>query len=540
MAPASRPTTVAGGAGEGATGTPGADRRGPEADRGRTRRRPPARSAAAHPDRPALRLGADELTFAELDDLSSRAAARLRALGTASGDRVAVLLPNSPVFAVLYYGILRAGAIVVPLNPALRAGEVEHCLDDAGAALLLAWHRDAQEAVEGARRTGTPHLVVEPRAFLDGLRAHRPPDRDEPRSPADSAVVLYTSGTTGDPKGAELTHRNLRRNVDEGARVLRLGPTDVVFGGLPLFHSFGQVMGLNCAVSVGACLTLLPRFTPEDALSVIERDRVTVFLGVPTMYTLMLRLAQDPGSRPRDPSTLRVGLCGGSPMPVEVLHGFEEAFACAVLEGYGLSEASPLACVNRIDRERVAGTVGVPVDGVEMRVVDRAGRELPDGEVGEIVIRGHNVMRGYWRRPRATAEAVRDGWLHTGDLGVRDARGDFRIVDRIKDLVIRGGCNVHPREVEEVLHAHPAVAEAAVVGVPHEVHGQEVAAAVVLRAGRSATPEELIGFVRERVAPFKYPRVVWITDHLPKGPTGKVLKREIVRPGPDAGRGSTG
>ncbi|MFI1831672.1 long-chain fatty acid--CoA ligase [Streptomyces olivaceoviridis] len=494
-----------------------------------------ARSAAAYPDRPALRLDADELTFAELDDLSSRAAARLRALGTAPGDRVAVLLPNSPVFAVLYYGILRAGAIVVPLNPLLKAGEIEHCLKDAEAALLFSWHQGAEEAVEGARRTGTPHLVVEPETFLDGLRAHRPSARDEPRSPADSAVVLYTSGTTGSPKGAELTHHNLRRNVDEGVRVLRLGPADVIFGGLPLFHSFGQVMGLNCAVSVGACLTLLARFTPAGAFSVIQRDRVTVFLGVPTMYTLMLRLAQSPESEPYDLSTLRVGLCGGSPLPVEVLHTFEKTFACAVLEGYGLSESSPLACVNRIDRERVAGTIGIPIDGVEMRVVDRQGRELPDGEVGEIVIRGHNVMRGYWHRPQATAETVRDGWLHTGDLGTRDARGDFRIVDRIKDLVIRGGYNVYPREVEEVLYTHPAVAEAAVIGVPHDVHGQEVAAAVVLRAGTSATPDELLGYVRDRVAPFKYPRIVWITDSLPKGPTGKILKREIVRPEPDAG-----
>ncbi|MFF8911211.1 long-chain-fatty-acid--CoA ligase [Streptomyces olivaceoviridis] len=494
-----------------------------------------ARSAAAYPDRPALRLDADELTFAELDDLSSRAAAQLRALGTTPGDRVAVLLPNSPVFAVLYYGILRAGAIVVPLNPLLKAGEIEHCLKDAEAALLFSWHQGAQEAVEGARRTGTPHLVVEPDTFLDGLRAHRPSARDEPRSPTDSAVVLYTSGTTGSPKGAELTHHNLRRNVDEGVRVLRLGPADVIFGGLPLFHSFGQVMGLNCAVSVGACLTLLARFTPADAFSVIERDRVTVFLGVPTMYTLMLRLAQSPESEPYDLSTLRVGLCGGSPLPVEVLHAFEKTFACAVLEGYGLSESSPLACVNRIDRERVAGTIGIPVDGVEMRVVDRQDRELPDGEVGEIVIRGHNVMRGYWHRPQATAETIRDGWLHTGDLGTRDARGDFRIVDRIKDLVIRGGYNVYPREVEEVLYTHPAVAEAAVIGVPHDVHGQEVAAAVVLRAGTSTTPDELLGYVRERVAPFKYPRIVWITDCLPKGPTGKILKREIVRPEPDLG-----
>ncbi|MET9936019.1 AMP-binding protein, partial [Streptomyces sp. NPDC006324] len=329
-----------------------------------------------------------------------------------------------------------------------------------------------------------------------------------------------------------LTHENIRRNIDEGVRVLGLGAPDVVFGGLPLFHSFGQVMGLGCAVAVGACLTLMSRFDPAGALSLVARDRVTVFLGVPTMYGLLLR---HPERARYDASSLRVCLCGGSPLPVAVHTGFESAFGCAVLEGYGLSESSPLACVNRIDRPRVPGTIGVPVDGVEMRVVDRDGKEVPDGEAGEIVIRGHNVMKGYWRRPEATAEAVRDGWLHTGDLGTRDARGDFRVVDRLKDVVIRGGFNVYPREVEEVLHLHPDVAEAAVLGVPHPVHGQEVAAAVVLRPGRYASPAELRAHVRERVAPYKYPRRIWLADSLPKGPTGKVLKRAIVPPGGEPG-----
>jgi len=488
-----------------------------------------AATAARHPDRPAIRLDGEELTFAELDDLSSRAAGRLRSLGVRAGDRVALHLPNTPVFAVLYYGILRAGGVVVPVNPLLKAGEVEHCLADSGASLLFAWHEDGGQAALGARRAGTRHIAVEPAAFTARVREHAPLPGTGERSASDTAVILYTSGTTGRPKGAELTHRNILRNVAAGAEVLRLAPDDVIFGGLPLFHSFGQVMGLNCAVAVGACLTLLPRFDPARTLSVIERDRVTVFLGVPTMYTLLLGL---PDRSAHDVSSLRVCLCGGSPMPVEVLHGFEAGFACAVLEGYGLSESSPLACVNRIDRPRVAGTIGIPIDGVEMRVVDRRGGELPDGEVGEIVIRGHNVMKGYWRRPRETAETVRDGWLHTGDLGTRDARGDFRIVDRIKDVIIRGGYNVYPREVEEVLYRHPDVAEAAVLGVPHPVHGQEVAAAVVLRPGAGTAPEELRDFVREQVAPYKYPRIVWAADSLPKGPTGKILKREIIPPDP--------
>ncbi|MFI1968453.1 long-chain fatty acid--CoA ligase [Streptomyces cinnamoneus] len=486
-----------------------------------------SRTAARHPDRPALRADDEEMTFARLDDLTSRAAAWLHSLNIAPGDRVALLLPNVPAFAVLYYGVLRAGAVVVPVNPALKAREVAHCLADAGASLLLTWHEGADEAARGARWAGTRHHAVEPASLTAALQGHDPAGPAPGTSSDDTAVILYTSGTTGKPKGAELTHANLVANVAAAVDLMRLGPDDVVFGALPLFHSFGQVIGLNCAVATGACLTLLRRFDAARALSLIERERVTVFLGVPTMYTLLLGRED---TADHDVSSLRLCACGGSPLPVEVLRGFEERFGCAVLEGYGLSESSPLACINRIDRERIAGTVGTPIDGVEMRIVDRWGKEVPDGETGEIVIRGHNVMKGYWRRPEATAEAVRDGWLHTGDLGTRDATGVFRVVDRIKDVIIRGGFNVYPREVEEALYRHPAVAEASVLGVPHPVHGEEVAAAVVLRAGAEATPEQIRDFVRDEVAGFKYPRVVWIADRLPKGPTGKILRREIVLP----------
>jgi long-chain acyl-CoA synthetase len=415
------------------------------------------------------------------------------------------------------------------MNPLLKSREIEHCLSDARAALLLAWHEGAEQAVDGARRVGTRCVTVEPVSFAATLRGQQPSDVPRPgrRGGEDTAVILYTSGTTGAPKGAELTHRNILCNIRAGIQVLRISGDDVIFGGLPLFHSFGQVMGLNCAAATGACLTLVPRFDPVRAMSVIQRERVSVFLGVPTMYTLMLT---HPERGRYDVSSLRVCLCGGSPLPPEVLRGFEADFGCVVLEGYGLSESSPLACANRIDRERVAGSIGIPIDGVQMRIVDECGREVPDGTVGEVVIRGHNVMKGYWRRPEATAQTIKDGWLHTGDLGTRDSRGDFRIVDRSKDVIIRGGFNVYPREVEDVLYEHPAVAEATVVGVPHPTLGQEVAAAVVLREDAQATPEDLRAFVRDRVAPFKYPRLVWTVDALPKGPTGKILKREVVLP----------
>jgi long-chain acyl-CoA synthetase len=297
-------------------------------------------------------------------------------------------------------------------------------------------------------------------------------------------------------------------------------------GCLPLFHSFGQTCGLNAAISAGACLTLIPRFDPVTALKVIERDRVTVFEGVPTMYVAMLNA----GAEVADTTTLRLCISGGAALPVEVLRGFEQAFGATILEGYGLSETSPVATFNTTQQGRKPGSIGLPIAGVEVRIVDSNGADLPDGEVGEIAIRGHNVMKGYWRRPDASMAAIRDGWLHSGDMGRRDEDGFFFIVDRKKDLIIRGGFNVYPREIEEVLYEHPAVLEAAVVGTPHPTHGEEVVAAVALRPEASATPEELREYVKERVAAYKYPRFVWLVDALPKGPTGKVLKREIVVP----------
>jgi long-chain acyl-CoA synthetase len=305
------------------------------------------------------------------------------------------------------------------------------------------------------------------------------------------------------------------------------GDEGVTLGALPLFHSFGQTCGLNATITGAGTLTLIPRFDPDKALEIIQRDQVNIFQGVPTMYGAMLH---HPEREDYDTSSLRLCASGGSAMPVELMRGFEEAFGCKILEGYGLSESSPVASFNQPDRERKPGSIGTPIEGVEMKVVDEDGNEVAQGEVGEIVIKGHNVMKGYWNRDDATKETIRDRWLHTGDMGRVDEDGYFFIVDRKKDLIIRGGYNVYPREVEEVLYEHPAVREAAVVGVPHDEYGEEVAAAVALKDGEEVGADELREFVKEQVAAYKYPRRIWFVDDLPKGPTGKILKREINPP----------
>jgi long-chain acyl-CoA synthetase len=340
-------------------------------------------------------------------------------------------------------------------------------------------------------------------------------------------VILYTSGTTGTPKCAELTHSNLIANARGSAALMRVAEGDVIFGALPLFHSFGQTCCLNNAVRSGACLTMLARFSPDKALEIIQRDRVTVFEGVPTMYQAMLNF---PDRERYDVSQLRTCVSGGAAMPVEVMREFEQAFGCVIIEGYGLSETSPVASFNHLERERKPGSIGTPIRGVEMKVLDEEGEELPRGEVGEIAVRGHNVMKGYWNDPDATAAVLKDGWLLTGDMAWVDEDGYFFIVDRKKDMIIRGGYNVYPREIEEVLYEHPSVLEAAVIGLPDAALGEEVGAAVVRRPGSDVDAEEIRAFVKERIAAYKYPRYVWFPDELPKGSTGKVLKREIRAP----------
>jgi long-chain acyl-CoA synthetase len=485
-------------------------------------------TASKHGERTAFKLDDVELTYALLDESSARIAALLKSKGIEPGDRVGLMLPNVPYFPTIYYGILRAGATVVPMNVLLKGREVTYYLQDPGAKLVFAWYDFAEAAEEGAAQAGADCILVKPGEFEQLLLEHEPDVEVVERSGDDTAVILYTSGTTGQPKGAELTHSNLRRNTQSVLAFMDFDETEVLLGALPLFHSFGQTCTMNSAVCSGATVTMLPRFDPDKALEIIQRDGVTIFQGVPTMYNGLLHADSADSA---DTSTLRACMSGGAAIAVELIRGFEDKFGCVILEGYGLSETSPVASFNHPDRERKAGSIGTPIEGVEMQVWDDDGNPLPQGEVGEIVIRGHNIMKGYWQRPDATADAIdADGWFRTGDMAKVDEDGYFFIVDRKKDLIIRGGYNVYPREVEEVLYEHPAVREAAVVGVPDEALGEEVGAAVVLCRGESLTADELKAYVKEQVAAYKYPRKIWFIDELPKGPTGKILKREIEVP----------
>lgn len=476
-------------------------------------------------DRPAVKLDDSILTYAELDDLSARVAGRLRAQSIAPGDHVGIMLPNVAAFPVLYYGVLRAGAVVVPMNPLLKSREVEHYLRDSGAGLVFAWETSASEAAAAAQTVGAETVVISADS-LEEIAGWPLGAEVCARDDSDTAVLLYTSGTTGTPKGAQLTHANMRANASASAiQLFEMTADDVVMGCLPLFHAFGQTCGMNASILVGATLTLLPRFDPAMAFHVIERDHVTVFEGVPTMYVALLH-AED---RTADISSLRCCVSGGSALPEEILRRFAAEFGVNVLEGYGLSETSPVASFNLPGRAK-PGSVGVPIEGVEMRLVDGEGNVVPDGEIGEIAIRGHNVMSGYRNRPEATAEAIQDGWFHTGDIARRDEEGFYFIVDRKKEVIIRGGFNVYPREIESVLYEHPDIVEAAVIGIPHPTHGEEVVAAVVVKRGVTCTPDDVRAFVKDRVAPYKYPRQVWFISELPKGATGKVQKRDIVVP----------
>ncbi|MGB7448695.1 MAG: long-chain fatty acid--CoA ligase [Ornithinimicrobium sp.] len=485
-----------------------------------------ADTAATRPDQSAIVLDEHTTTYAELNAAAAQMATWLTEAGVGAGDRVALMLPNLPSFPVIYYGALRCGAVVVPMNPLFKRREIEHYLADSGAQLIFAMPgEEVQAAAEG---TGATVVPVGP----EGLGALLSEVAEQPdivdRDDDDIAVILYTSGTTGRPKGATLTHHNLDSNQRTSAEtLLHLDSRDVVMGCLPLFHVFGMTCGMNAAVAHGAALTLVPRFDPAKALEVIERDKVTVFEGVPTMYGAMLMAAGRADDLP-DLSSLRTAVSGGSSMPVEVMRTFEQTFSCVILEGYGLSETSPVASFNHPDAERKAGSIGTPVRGVEMKLIGEDGYEVGEGEIGEIAIRGENIMAGYWANEEATEEVITDGWFRSGDLGRKDEDGYYTIVDRKKDMIIRGGLNIYPREIEEVLYEHEAVAEAAVVGVPHDEFGEEVAAYVVLTDGATATEDDLRQHVKDQVAAYKYPRHVHLIDELPKGATGKILKRELT------------
>ena len=502
-------------------------------------------AARRDPGKAAVLFGDTEMRFGELDAAASRVAAGLIELGVEPGDRVAISCPNLPWFPVAYFGILKAGAVVVPLSVLLKGREIAYHLADSGAVAYLCFEGTPELPMLEEGRTGFEdtascrHLVAitgAPAAAVpDGCgttlgRLAAGPDAAETvaTSPDDTAVILYTSGTTGTPKGAELTHANIVMNAKVSAEMLRFDAEDVALMVLPLFHSFAQVVLMCAGFSAGVTLVVQLRFDPGTVLAAMEKHGVTVFAGVPTMYWGLLH---SPEAERFDlaaiAARLRIAVSGGASLPLEVLRSFEDRFDVPILEGYGLSEASPVASFNHLDRERKPGTVGTPIWGVEIRLADADGNEPPPGEPGEILIRGHNVMKGYWARPEATAETLAGGWLHTGDVATVDEDGYYSIVDRTKDMIIRGGFNVYPREIEEVMMEHPAVSLVAVIGIPDAEHGEEIAAYVVPAEGADLGEADLVAWCRERMAAYKYPRSVTVREGLPMNATGKILKREL-------------
>ncbi len=502
-------------------------------------------SAKERPEKSALVTGGREISYSALRDGARSFASALSSMGVRPGDRVALMVPNVPQFVVAYYGILATGASVVPLNVLLMGPEITYHLDDSDAKVLVAWEgflEEARKGFEGSGGTCESLVVVESpdgsgatgdEKSFDALVKENPPEFDShPTMPDDTAVVIYTSGTTGRPKGAELTHANMFMNAMCNAdKLLKMDEDDVAIAVLPLFHIFGQTCVMNATIYRGGTTALVPRFEPGAALKAIQDAGVTIFSGVPTMYQYLLRY---PELDDYDISSLRIGVSGGASMPVEVMKAVEERFGIVILEGYGLSETSPTATFNRSAENRKVGSIGLPIWGTEAMVVDSNDAEVPPGERGELVLRGHHIMKGYLKKPEATAEAIKNGWFHTGDLATMDEDGYFYIVDRVKDMIIRGGYNVYPREVEEALYEHPGIAEVAVVGFPHEELGEEVAAVVAMKDGEAATEEEIISFAKDRVAAYKYPRRVTFIDELPKTATGKILKRELTKGAADA------
>ncbi|OLZ50191.1 long-chain-fatty-acid--CoA ligase [Amycolatopsis keratiniphila] len=491
--------------------------------------------ADRHPDRDAVVLGDTRLTYAQVDGAANQVANLLVAQGIQPGDRVALSCPNIPYFPIVYYGILKAGATVVPLNVLLKGREVAYHLADSGAKAYFCFEGTPELPLEKEGRVGFDEIddcehffrlpagpgVVPPFSGQD--TEFEAVDTDA----TDTAVILYTSGTTGKPKGAELTHANMVLNALTCHKLFGVVEHDVHLLTLPLFHSFGQTVQMNSGFGAGATLVMLPRFEAAQALGLMQRERVTFFAGVPTMYWGLLSVDHDRFDLPAIAGNLRMAVSGGAALSVEILEQVEKVFGVRIREGYGLSETSPVASFNHPGRDVKPGSIGQPVWGVRMRLIDKNWNELPEGQVGEIAIRGHNVMKGYLGRPAETAEAIREGWFRTGDVGRRDEDGYYYIVDRAKDMIVRGGFNVYPRELEEVLMTHPAVSLVAVIGVPHDSHGEEVKAVIIRRAGEELTEQDLLTWCKERMAGYKYPRLVEFRDDLPMTATGKILKREL-------------
>jgi long-chain acyl-CoA synthetase len=493
-----------------------------------------ARTAARLPQKAAITFRGQPTTYTELDRRANQVANGLIGLGVQPGDRVALYLHNIPLFIEAFYGILKAGAAVVPMNPLYKQGEVEYILQDSGAKAILTFAPFAPVAVAAAANAPElRHVVVASPEDIPGTQPWRSTFGEASEAAPSVAVgaselaaLPYTSGTTGRPKGAMLSHGNMISNCEQCTRVERIKPSedDVVWIALPLFHSYAMNVAMNLAVMHGASMALIERFEPAAALQSVQDNRCTILYGAPPMFVAW---AQMPNIREYELASVRYIASGAAALPVRIMELFEGLAGVPISEGYGLTEASPVVTSNAAGPATKPGTVGPAIPGVEVKIVDENGSELPAGELGELICRGPNIMQGYWQQPEATAETLRDGWLHTGDLATVDADGYYSIVDRKKDMIIVSGYNVYPREVEETLFRHPAVAEAAVVQYPDPYQGESVMAYVVLKPGQEATEQEIIDYCRAQIAVFKCPRKVIFRGELPKNNTGKVLRREL-------------
>ncbi|HXG05646.1 MAG TPA: long-chain fatty acid--CoA ligase [Candidatus Binatia bacterium] len=476
-------------------------------------------SARYHPERPALIFGERAWTYGALDEQTAVLAAGLAGLGLEPGERIGLHLPNSPEFVLAYYAAQKAGLVPLSLNVTYAREELAYIVSDAAVSAVVTAPAVAANLPERAAMPSVRHLLQAGDLAGLGGKPMRALDRDRD----ETAAILYTSATTGRPKGVMLTHANIVSNAYATVHHLRMTAEDRGLCALPMFHCFGQNFIMNALVCAGGLLVLQERFVPDAFLAAVARHRITLFYGVPTMYILFLA-----GGRRPELDSVRLFFSAAATLPTDVERRWHELYGRPIHQGYGLTECSPFASYNH-DVALRPGSVGTPIENVEMRIVDEAGRPLPDGELGEIVIRGPNVMKGYFGKPEATAEAVRDGWLRSGDIGYRDADGYYYLVDRVKDMINVAGFKVFPREVEEVLYRHPGVKEAAVVGVADPVRGEAVKAFVVSEPGRPVSADELRLLCRQALAAYKVPEQVEFIDALPKNPTGKVLKKELRR-----------
>ncbi len=490
-----------------------------------------ARTVSDYGDLPAFSFKNRKISYKEFWKRAVRFASALAGAGINRGDRVALMLPNIPEFPIVYYGTILRGAIAVPLNIMFKSHEARYIVEDCEAKALIIWDKVEQQVGEFSGDKGGPLTIVFEKSSLAGgydwedfLTQYANSDF-EPITPDlnDTAVILYTSGTTGHPKGAELTHLNLASNAIACVKADTLTPNDVVLGVLPFYHSFGQTVVMNACIASGAQNVLLPKFEPALVLEAFQEHEVTIFAAVPTMFKLMSDFQTERISLPM----IRTCISGAAKLDMHVAEEFEEKFGLPIYEGYGLTEASPVVSFNPMDYRSKPGSVGLPVSDVEIQIVDEQGRELKPGQEGEIIVRGPNVMKGYLNRPEATKEVILDGWLFTSDIGKIDDDGYLYILDRKREMIIKGGFNIYPKEVENVISFHPKIQEVAVVGVPDPVQGEEVKAYVVTKTGKKVSRQELFEYCQEHMAYYKCPKYITFLRSLPKSSSGRILKRKL-------------